>query len=106
MAATITLAPIFFTLSAQIYYKFFLPTNIAQNFKVTDGGDTVCSEHELRHYVSIFDPPPGSGYVKDPIKIRTAGLFFEPVASHLCVTYTEKTVFTRYVSLFRFTARC
>jgi hypothetical protein len=107
MTATTIPAPIFFTVPAQDHLLFnFKKNKIAEYFNVIDGGDTPCSDIEIAHYVSLLFCPPSTALTDDAGKYRVGNLFFESIASHLCKSYGEESEFKRYVSLFRFTAKC
>jgi hypothetical protein len=107
MTATTTPAPIFFTVPAQDNLLFnFEKNKIAKYFNVIDGGDTPCSDIEITHYASLVSSPPSTALTNDAGKYRVGNLLFESIASHLCKSYGKESEFRRYVSLFRFTAKC
>jgi hypothetical protein len=100
MTATITPAPIFFTVPAQV------PLQFKEYFNVIHDGDTLCSDIEIEHYFYL-QISAALDLDKDDVKHSVTNPFFECIASHLRASYPNNNPeFKRYVSLFRFTTRC
>ena len=102
MDATITPAPIFFTVPAQELLKLrFAEDTIAQYFNVVQGGNDLCSDSEICHYFYFNKWSTTRTRAKTLSNQNSRRILCIRCIAFVAICHGHGPNFERYVSLFR-----